>query len=169
MDPGYDVLCTERLALRRITAADLAAVVAISIDPRTNEHRPGGTPTRAHSEAICGRFMRDWDRYGIGYWVVQYRAETVGIAGVMPVQLRGHDYWNLYYRFSPAVWGQGVASEATRAAISAATRHTPSRPVIARTRPSNEAAIQLALAVGMERRRELDTGGLIAYVTGPSA
>jgi hypothetical protein len=33
---------TARSRLRRIAADDLAAIVAIRSDPRTNRHRPGG-------------------------------------------------------------------------------------------------------------------------------
>jgi ribosomal-protein-alanine N-acetyltransferase len=164
-DMAFSELFTERLRLRRITEADLGAVIAISTDPRTNEHRPRGAPTIEESNAIARDFIDDWQRHGIGYWVVEHKGRVIGIAGVKPVRLGGGDYWNLYYRFSPVVWGKGLAAEATRAAIAAAGAHTPARPVIARTRPNNTPAAQLALAIGMTRQPELDADGYITYAS----
>jgi RimJ/RimL family protein N-acetyltransferase len=162
---AFSELFTERLRLRRITEADLDAVSAISTDPRTNEHRPGGAPTIEESHAIARDFIDDWQRHGIGYWLVEHQGRVVGVAGVKPVRLGGRDYWNLYYRFSPVVWGKGLAAEATRAAIAVAWEHTPARPVIARTRPTNTPAAQLALAIGLTRHPELDADGFISYAS----
>lgn len=165
MSPSFDVVRTQRLQLRRLVDADVPAVVAISTDPRTNLHRPGGPPTAAQSAAMCRRFMEDWERHGLGYWTVRCDDRIVGIAGVMAVELDEQGYWNLYYRFSPDVWGRGIAAEAARAALQAAAEHSPQRPVIARTRPTNAAAIRLAIAIGLVRTPPLDVGGLIAYAS----
>jgi RimJ/RimL family protein N-acetyltransferase len=82
---SFDLVRTERLELRRLVSADVPAVVAISTDPRTNRHRPGGPPTAAQSGAMCRRFMDDWERHGLGYWTVRCEDRIVGIAGVMAV------------------------------------------------------------------------------------
>ncbi|HEY5428245.1 MAG TPA: GNAT family N-acetyltransferase [Solirubrobacteraceae bacterium] len=154
---------TERLRLRRIEDADLDALVALSTDPRVNAHRPGGAPTAEQAADIIGGFIADWERSGVGYWAAEYEGRIVGVAGVRLVTLGDRECWNLYYRFAPEVQGQGLASEAARAAISAAREHDSARTVVARTRPDNAAAIGLALAVGMTRRAELDAGGFVTY------
>jgi RimJ/RimL family protein N-acetyltransferase len=161
MDPTN--LTTGRLRLRRISAGDVTTLVAISTDPRTNEHRPGGAPTREQSEEIIRGFIGDWERHGIGYWAVERHGELIGVAGIKPVTVRGQACWNLYYRFEPASWGQGLAAEAARAALAVAAKLDPQRPVVARTRPDNAAAAGLAQRIGMVRRPELDWGGLIAF------
>ena len=156
-------LRTERLRLRRVTIPDLPALTEISTDPRTNQHRPGGPPTRAESQELLRDFVADWDRTGFGYWVVEREGQVIGIAGVRPVSVRGAPCWNLYYRFAPASWGQGFAAEAASAALDVAQQREPERPVVVRTRPANQAAIRLAQRIGMVRRPDLDWRGLIAF------
>jgi RimJ/RimL family protein N-acetyltransferase len=158
-------LVTERLRLRHITLGDLPALIEISTDARTNEHRPGGAPTPAQSEELLREFVADWEQHGIGYWVVEHQGEVIGIAGVKPVSVSGAPCWNLYYRFAPESWGQGLAAEAAATAVSVARQREPQRPVVARTRPSNDAAIRLAERIGMARRPDLDWRGLIAFAT----
>lgn len=160
--PIADIV-TERLRLRQVTAADVPALVAISTDPGTNRHRPGGAPGQTASERLIREFIADWERDGIGYWAVEHAGEIIGIAGVRAATVHGHDCWNLYYRFSPSSWGQGLAAEAARQAVAVARAREPSRPVVARTRPDNTAAGRLARAVGLTRRPDLDHGGLIAF------
>lgn len=154
---------TERLRLRRITLDDLPALVEISTDPRTNAHRPGGAPSPAQSQELLREFVADWDRQGFGYWVVEHAGEVIGIAGVKPVSVDGAPCFNLYYRFAPESWGQGLAAEAAATAVAVAREREPQRPVVARTRPSNRAAIGLAERIGMVRRPDLDWRGLIAF------
>ena len=79
------------------------------------------------------------------------------------VTLGDVDCWNLYYRFSPEVQRQGLAAEATREAIAVARELTPEWSVVARTRPDNEPAIRLALAIGLVRRPDLDGDGFAAF------
>jgi len=162
-EPAVAPRRTQRLILRPITAADLDALVALSVDPRVNRHRPGGPPTRRQATEIIRDFIGHWEQDGLGYWAVQRDGAIVGIAGTRPILLRGHRCWNLYYRFSPAVWGQGVAGEATREAVRVAREQEPERLVVARTRADNAPAIRLALAVGLTRRRDLDADGFVTY------
>jgi ribosomal-protein-alanine N-acetyltransferase len=154
---------TERLRLRRVQEGDVADLVRLSVDPRVNEHRPGGAPSEPEATRIVRGFISDWERTGFGYWVAEYHASIAGIAGVRPVTLGTHTCWNLYYRFAPEVQGRGLASEAAREAIRAAAEHTPGWIVVARTRPANAAAVKLALGIGMSRRADLDADGLITY------
>ena len=80
-----------------------------------------------------------------------------------PIVLAGATYWNVFYRFAPETWGRGIASEAVRAGLEAARVHVPGRRFAARTRPTNEAAIRLAEAVGLTRAPELDAGGFVTF------
>ncbi len=146
-----------------MTETDLASVVALSTDPRTHRHSPTGTPTRDEAEDFSRRFIEDWDRDGLGYWVVEYEGRDVGLAGVKASTLGGRPCWNMYFRFTPAVHGRGLAAEATREALAAARAHTAEWPVVVRTRPGNDDAARLALAIGLVRRPELDADGFVTY------
>jgi RimJ/RimL family protein N-acetyltransferase len=154
---------TTRLRLRRVTEEDIASVVALSTDPRTNRHRPTGTPSAHQARSIAEGFVEDWDENGIGYWLVEHEGRDVGLAGIKAVSVRGVDCWNLYYRFAPEAQGRGLASEAVREAIAVARELTPAWPVVARTRADNEGAVRLARAVGLLRRPDLDADGYITF------
>jgi [ribosomal protein S5]-alanine N-acetyltransferase len=64
-------------------------------------------------------FGEHWLRFGFGYWVVRRRdsATPTGFCGIKVMQLNDSDVVNLFYRFDPAVWGNGLASEAASAVI----------------------------------------------------
>jgi ribosomal-protein-alanine N-acetyltransferase len=157
-------LRTDRLRLREITEVDVEAVVALSCDPRVNRHSPTGAPTLQQATGNARGFVEDWRRDGIGYWVVERGGRMIGIAGIKSATLDGEACWNLYYRFAPAAWGQGLAREAAVAALHVAGRLDPKRPVVVRTRPTNGAAARLARAVGMVRAPALDSHGFITFV-----
>jgi [ribosomal protein S5]-alanine N-acetyltransferase len=156
-------LRTERLRLRAPTLSDMSRVVALSIDPRVNRHSPSGPPTVEQSRAAVRMAIAAWDRDGIGHWLVEYDGRLAGIAGVRPAELQGDTYWNVYYRFAPETWGRGIAAEAVRAALAAARDHVSGRPFVVRTRPTNEAAMQLAQAVGLIRAPRLDSNGFVTF------
>jgi RimJ/RimL family protein N-acetyltransferase len=154
-----------RLRLRRPTAGDIPVLAGIGADPRTNVRRPGGSPNQRVAEATVRSFIDEWARNGFGYWAVEFEGALVGVAGVRPVDFRNRRCWNLYYRFSPASWGKGLAAEAAREALAAAHARDAAMPVVARTRPANEAAMRLAERIGMERRADLDGDGFAVFVS----
>ena len=156
---------TARLRLRRVTRRDVAAVVSLSTDPRTHIHSPTRAPTREEAEGYVQRFAEDWDIHGLGYWIVEYEGRDVGLAGVKASTLDERPCWNMYYRFTPAVHGRGLAAEATREALAAAREHTPEWPVVVRTRPLNKPAARLAQAIGLVRRPDLDSEGFITFAS----
>lgn len=156
-------LRTERLRLRAMTIADTARVVELFTDPRVNRHSPTGAPTAAESRTRVRESVTAWERDGIGHWIVEHEGRFAGVAGVRPIVLAGATYWNVFYRFVPETWGRGIASEAVRAGLEAARVHVPGRRFAARTRPTNEAAIRLAEAVGLTRAPELDVGGFVTF------
>ena len=154
---------TERLLLRSPTLGDMSRVVALSTDPRVNRYSPFGAPTVEQSRAAVRESIAAWGRDGIGHWLVEYDGRLAGITGVRPTTLQGHEYWNVYYRFAPETWGRGIASEAVRAALAAARGQLSGRPFVVRTRPTNEAAMQLAQAVGLIRSPQLDGDGFVTF------
>jgi ribosomal-protein-alanine N-acetyltransferase len=161
--PGPTELRTERLRLRAPTLADMSRVVALSTDPRVNRHSPSGPPTVQQSRVAVRTAIAAWHRDGIGHWLVEFDGRLAGIAGVRPAELQGETYWNVYYRFAPETWGKGIASEAVRAALAAARDHLPGRRFVVRTRPTNDAAMRLAQAVGMTRAPGLDSNGFVTF------
>lgn len=157
---------TERLLLRRITIEDTAAVGVIAMDPRTNAHRPGGTPTVAQNAASVATFARCWDDNGIGYWVAERDGEVIGVGGIAPFDLRRRPCWNIYYRFGPQAWGHGFAAELVREAVAVGRLVDPARPALARTSAANTAAVRVAESAGLLRRPDLDHDDYVVLATG---
>lgn len=154
---------TDRLYLRRLVAADEDAVVALESDPATYAHEEPPTAEQAR-ERFAG-FLGQWAGDGVGYWAVEVRGTLVGTAGLRFQVWRKRECWNLGYRFSPAVWGRGYATEAALEAVQWSFGHVPRLPVVARTHPDNAAAIAVALGAGLDRHPDLDADGLITLAT----
>jgi RimJ/RimL family protein N-acetyltransferase len=157
---------TTKLLLRAVTLDDLPTVMAIETDPRTNEHRPGGPPSTEDVKEHLRAFVQVWEDHGVGYWVAEHEDEAVGLAGLRPLDFHGRSCWNLYYRFSPRVWGRGLATEAAREAVAVARAHEPVLPVVVRIRPSNKPAIGVAESAGLARRPDLDADRFFVLTDG---
>ena len=158
---------TDRLVLSRPKTEDVDAILRIHADPETNRHNPA-VPMSTRAEAVerLAWFTAHWDEYGFGYWSVRLRddqrpsndgpGEPVGFAGLRWSRWVGRDVLNLYYRFTPAVWGCGLATEAARAGVALWRGHLDGYPLVARTTSDNVASQRTALAAGFDRRPDLD-------------
>jgi RimJ/RimL family protein N-acetyltransferase len=151
---------TDRLLLRPITSSDREVLAGIHLDPRTNAHSPGGAPDRERVEGMLASFLAAWED-GHSYWAVELDGVVVGVAGVEAMTILGRDCWNLYYRFDPASWGRGLATEAAREAVVVRGLLESSRPIVARTRPANDRSVRVAEGAGLVRRPDLDHEGFV--------
>ncbi len=160
----FDEVCTERLVLRRPRSTDGAAMFAIHGDPATNRHNPHGPdPDLATSEELLQSWLQHWEAYGFGYWAVTFpqSENIIGFGGVEHRVWCERDILNLYYRFTPGVWGHGYATETAQTAVNLARKHLSQWPVIARTRTGNIPSIRTAERVGLVRRPNLDTEHIV--------
>jgi RimJ/RimL family protein N-acetyltransferase len=157
-----DELRTGRLSLRRPTAADIDAIFEIHSDPRTCLHNPSDRLTRREeADELYQRWDEQWQRRGYGYWVVRRHgsAARLGFCGIKPMELGSMKILNLFYRFAPSAWGQGLAGEAATAVVAWAAGQVPDLPLIARVRPANIASQRVAIRAGLTRAEHLDTTG----------
>jgi [ribosomal protein S5]-alanine N-acetyltransferase len=163
-DPCRDgeELVTRRLSLRRPAPADVHAIFSINSDQRACAHNPSDMlATRDEAQQLFRRWDEHWLRFGFGYWVVRRRdsATPIGFCGIKVMQLNESDVVNLFYRFDPAVWGSGLASEAAWAVTGWAAQNIPARALIARIRPQNVASQRVAIHAGLARTEHMDALG----------
>jgi [ribosomal protein S5]-alanine N-acetyltransferase len=163
-DPSRDgeELVTRRLSLRRPAPADVHAIFSIHSDQRACAHNPSDMlATRDEAHQLFRRWDEHWLRFGFGYWVVRRRdsATPSGFCGIRVMQLNESDVVNLFYRFDPAVWGSGLASEAASAVTGWAAQNIPARALIARIRPQNVASQRVAIHAGLARAEHMDALG----------
>jgi RimJ/RimL family protein N-acetyltransferase len=164
---AFTTVKTERLLLRAVSAGDSDAVLAIHGNPRTYGFDPSAVMrSRAQAATRLAEWRREWRRVGFGFWAVRRHddPEVIGFGGLSLRSLQGRDVLNTYYRFDPAAWGSGYATEMAATAVTLARRLLPEVPVIVRTRPENLAARHVAEKIGLARAPGLDDH-LLTYVS----
>jgi RimJ/RimL family protein N-acetyltransferase len=148
---------TERLRLRPFRADDLDPLAAMWADPDVVRFI-GGNPlsredTWRRSLAACGQ----WPYTGFGYWIVELKSDgrVVGQAGFadfkrdMEPDISGEP--ELGYVFHPSFHGQGIASEACKAALDWADEALDTSGYPAIISPENGASMRVAEKLGFAR------------------
>jgi RimJ/RimL family protein N-acetyltransferase len=147
-------LATERLELRRFTAADLEPLLHVFGDPEVMryvgaERRPLG---REQVEALVARAEADWSQQGFGLLAIVERAggRLVGEAGLQ--HLEAGPEIELGYTLARAAWGRGYATEAARAVLRWGFAGLTLRRIVAVADPANAASLHVLDKLGMTRR-----------------
>jgi RimJ/RimL family protein N-acetyltransferase len=148
-----DEVLTERLRLRRWTAADLEPFAALNADGEVMAHFPAPL-SRAESDAFVERIERRFAELGVGLWALERRADGafLGFTGLnpMPPGTPGEGELEVGWRLARFAWGQGYASEAARVALDAAWGQRRSA-VWSMTATSNVASQRVMQRIGMTR------------------
>ena len=115
------VIETARLLMRRWTEADRAPFAALNADPEVMEFF-AGPMTREQSDAFVERIERAFETEGFGLWALERRdtAEFIGFTGIQRTALPDtpvDGQVEVGWRLARSAWGQGLASEAARAAL----------------------------------------------------
>ena len=148
---------TDRLQLDAPPEGDREALHRIYADARTWTHLPSGRfADLATTRTAVAHWIEDWEREGLGAWVVREDGVVVGHGGCA---VRQQAFWNLGYRFAPEAQGRGLATEVSRAAIRAARAARPELPVVASLLEHNTASAAVARRVGLELRHRAPDAG----------
>ncbi len=156
------VLETERLVLRRATAADAAFILRLVNEPAWKQHiGDRGMKTEQEARAYLEKsFIEMYARLGHGLYVAERRegGTPVGICGLLRRDtLDGVD---LGFALLGEFEGQGYALEAARAVLAHEARAHRLERVLAITSPGNARSERLLARLGfrIERRAELAPG-----------
>jgi RimJ/RimL family protein N-acetyltransferase len=157
---------TERLVLRRVTAADVDNLLALDGDPEVMRYLEPRVKTRAQIETeVLPLFLGRHQRYpDFGRWAADARdgGDFIGWFGLRPVQPSGAAMvdWpdappgsgvaEIGYRLRRSAWGRGYATEGARALVRQAFTELGVREVVATT-----------MAVNARSRAVLERAGLL--------
>jgi RimJ/RimL family protein N-acetyltransferase len=113
---------TDRLVLRQFTRNDPDLLVELDSDPEVMRYTTGGRPTpRIRVETgVLPAMIRDYSRYpGFGAFAAHTKADAEFIGWVMLVPRLDSppDEAELGYRLRKPAWGNGYATEGSRALI----------------------------------------------------
>lgn len=144
-------LDSERLILREFDDADLEPLAAILSDPRVMEYSSAGpmdAPTVRDSLESCRHSYRT---HGFGQWAVVERGSAwlPGFCGISPVRLDERDEVELAYRLMADRWGEGLASEAGAAVLTAAFERCDLTSVVAIITERHVASRRVARKLGL--------------------
>lgn len=114
-------LTTERMVLRRFTADDLDLLLELDGDPAVKRYIDGGLPVdRAETQEMLDWWLGYYTRGdAYGFWAAIDRSshEFLGWFHLRPGETDAPDEPELGYRLRRTAWGQGLATEGSRALI----------------------------------------------------
>lgn len=150
------VLSTDRLVLRLWTEEDIERLTEIFAEPRVWWFPSKRGWRRDETQAFLERRLTEWRQQGWGHWAVEHDGVLIGFTGfalptflpeVMPVPEIG-------WRFHPAWWGHGFATEAASAALAYGFIHLGFPEVVSIYEPENAASGRVMERVGMALDRD---------------
>lgn len=149
MPPARIILETERLLLREFEEADAPAFFLLGSDPlvtRFTGDRLESLDAALH--VLRTRPLADYRDRGYGRWacVLKETGGVIGFAG--PKYLPDLDEIDLGYRFLPAHWGKGLATEAAQAVVDHAFSRLALNRLIGLVHPTNAASIRVLEKTG---------------------
>ena len=144
---------TRRLSVRRLAFDDVNELVTIFAHPEMWEFEYERGMTRRETEAFVDRQMRLWVECGFGGCAVRelVHRDLVGVVG-LAVPTFPHELVpavTVGWRFSPAVWGRGYATEAAAAVLDEAFTTMELVRVGSITNAENHRSVAVARRLGM--------------------
>jgi RimJ/RimL family protein N-acetyltransferase len=150
---GAKHLTTKSLVLRRFTADDRVPFARLNADPAVMEYFPARL-TEVEALAFQERIDAHFEEHGFGFWVVSPRdsSELLGLVGLNVPTFEAHftPCVEIGWRFWPAYWGKGLATEAATACLAFAFQELDLAQVVAFTTVTNARSERVMQRLGMK-------------------
>lgn len=149
-------LDTDRLTLTQPSRDDLPDWLAMHRDERVMATLGGVRPDDALAAAL-DRHIAHWQTHGFGWWIARRRdtGAFVGRGGLRVVIVEGVPAVEVGYGFVVDAWGQGYATELTRAAIRVAFDLLGLRGLVCFTLPENTPSRRVMEKCGFVFERDI--------------
>jgi len=150
------VLETARMRLLPWQADDWLLLRPIGRDPQVMRYISDGEPwPDERILEFVGRQVAHFDRLGYCLWklLLKETSEMIGFCGLQP--LDGTAETEIGWWLAQAWWGQGLATEAARAALRDGFERAGLKRIVAVALPANRASIHVMEKLGMKYEREM--------------
>jgi [ribosomal protein S5]-alanine N-acetyltransferase len=150
------VLETARMRLLPWQADDWLLLRPIGRDPQVMRYISDGEPwPDERILEFVGRQVAHFDRLGYCLWklLLKETSEMIGFCGLQP--LDGTEETEIGWWLAQAWWGQGLATEAARAALRDGFERAGLKRIVAVALPANRASIHVMEKLGMKYEREM--------------
>jgi [ribosomal protein S5]-alanine N-acetyltransferase len=153
-------LTTDRTVLRPLEESDISVMHALWTDAGVRKYLWDDAVISGEQAAeVIAASSGHFHRHQFGLWAVCERltGDLVGFCGFRPAESGEPE---LLYGLWPRYWGQGLAHEAARAALSYVFHVVQCREVVAATDTPNEASARVLQRLGMQLERRGLLNGL---------
>jgi RimJ/RimL family protein N-acetyltransferase len=121
----------------------------------------GGARRRDTIEQVIAEERKHWHDHGFGPWVVLDAATeaVVGRGGIRWARVRERDEVELFYAVAPRIWGRGVATELSRAALELGFSRPDVSSIVGFTIAANEASQKVLRKLGFVEEGTFEHAG----------
>lgn len=146
-----------QVVLRDWTDEDRRPFAEMNADPEVMRYFPAPLG-RAESDALVDRIIGHLAREQFGLWAVDLGGRFAGFTGLTRATIDGPmgTHVEVGWRLARWAWGQGVATEAARAAIADGGIRCGVTQIYSYTTASNVRSRAVMERLGMARRADLD-------------
>ena len=141
---------TDRLILRPLSEADAPALLELLGTGDVLRYFPNpAPPDRARVDRIISHHLNMWADLGRGWWALELRAQPglIGCAGLEFLPETGET--EVAYLLGRAYWGQGLATEAARAALNYGFETLGLTSIVGLVHPENRASSHVLEKLGL--------------------
>lgn len=145
------VLETERLLLREYGENDAKAFFRLNTDPAVLRYVPDEALVDVDQarQILVDHPIADYGKYGFGRYacILKSAGENIGFAGLKYLEELGEI--DVAYRFMPAYWGRGLATEAAIASVQFGFDQLGLKRIVGLAMPENLASIRVLEKAGL--------------------
>lgn len=159
IDAPLGARTTARLDLRRPSAGDLDALASVFAHEEVWRFPYGRAFTREETDRFLATQLGEWDQRGFGLWLAALRTtgELVGYVGLsvptfLPEILPAVE---VGWRFAPAHWGRGLATEGAAAALDDGFGVLGLESICSLPQVENPPSARVCERLGMDRERRV--------------
>ena len=160
---------TPRLWLRPLREEDAEALADIFSHPSVVRYSGGRSPSLDEvRDGIQQHISGYYDERGYGLLAAELRdtGELIGRIGFLMTEIDDSADAELHYHLAPAAWGNGLATEATRAVLRWGLENRDLEHVVAVIHPDNHASRRVAEKCGLTFWKEMElpeSGTFLVY------